>query len=550
MIFQEISTTTTIVRRVPIPTVKVSIPVSVFCHTNILSFAAIRQILKQLHPSDMDASHREECLAGTRIDVIDFIIGWVNETGSKRSHNVILLHGLAGSGKSTLSTTIANRLHFMDRLAAFVFFDRDVSIRSDPSTVIRTLAYKLGVTYPKVGEAIAANISKYPEIIHFSLRLQFEHLLVQPMTSCDAIDPDSPVVFVLDALDECGNPDTRRKLLDILAEQSSRLPVLFVITSRPLHDISGFFEDRDHVLAQELDITTQNNHDDISTFLTQSMRRIRKNHTSLRRRKNWPGDEKREKLLCKASGLFIWASTACKFIDIYDPDAHLEMIVAGPSAHTAEQALDTLYRTALEISGRWDIPEFIADFRAVLGFILSARRPLTGDSIITLLGNSVTKGCIDIFSRFRSVLQLQPTVQILHPSFADFLFNAQRCVKPQWLFVESVLHHSMAIICIEHLAGVLKENFCNITLSPDPVQGDIPEDVAYACMYWIDHVRMEGECSMMIPFLEDFFRRHFLHWVEALSIMKMSRNTIESLQGLYNWLCVSVWFLFDPVTYS
>lgn len=507
--------------------------------TELPAFTAINQILKKLDPADMDATHRKGCLHGTRTDIIDFIMEWVNITDLKRQHNVLWLRGLAGSGKSTLSTTIANSLSVMERLAAFIFFERDVSIRSDPSAVIRTLAYKVGVSHPVVGEAISANVSKYPEIVHFPLQSQFQHLLVQPMTLPGVINSASPVVFVLDALDECGTPDERETLLELLAEQASVLPALFVITGRPSQDICGFFEDRDHILIKELDITTKNNNEDISTFLIHNLKRIRTKHPSLRRREHWPGDERLEKLLCRASGLFIWAATACKFIDKYPPDARLEMIIKGSTAPAAEHTLDALYRTALESAGSWDIPEFVADFRAVLGFVLIAKHPLPGNAIISLLGRAVTESCIDVISQLGCVLRLDPTVRLLHPSFADFLFDPQRCIEKEFLFQEDALHHAIALLCIALLESVLKENLCGLTLSQEPVQAKLSEDVAYACMYWVEHVCVTRASAAVLALIEGFLQRHLLHWVEAMSVQKRLSEAIRLLQCLLVWIPVS-----------
>lgn len=168
-----------------------------------LNFAATQHVLEKLDPVDMDATRRDECLPGTRSTIIQLIMDWVMEPG--RKHGIIWVRGLAGSGKSTLATTIMNRLSAIERLGAFLFFERDVSVRSDPSKVIKTLAYKLGVSHPTVGEAIAANVMKYPEITHYPLRSQFEHLLAQPIISCSTSNAAPPAVFVLDALDMWGS---------------------------------------------------------------------------------------------------------------------------------------------------------------------------------------------------------------------------------------------------------------------------------------------------------------------------------------------------------
>lgn len=87
----------------------------------------------------MDGVQREKCLSGTRLKMIQSIIQWSLDTTDPQ--NILWVHGLAGSGKSTLSTTVASRLREMGHLGAFLFFDRDVDERSNPSLVVRTMAH-------------------------------------------------------------------------------------------------------------------------------------------------------------------------------------------------------------------------------------------------------------------------------------------------------------------------------------------------------------------------------------------------------------------------
>src|SRR5215471_3021001 len=145
----------------------------------------------------MDASDRSECLPGTRTALIQSITDWAMNPPGRQ--NVLWVHGLAGSGKSTLSTTVANRLREKGSLGAFLFFDRDVAERSDPATVIRTIAYQVGSCHTAIGTAIAAAVESFPSVCISPLRIQFKTLLVDPLSS--VIDANAPIIFVLDALD-------------------------------------------------------------------------------------------------------------------------------------------------------------------------------------------------------------------------------------------------------------------------------------------------------------------------------------------------------------
>ena len=70
----------------------------------------------------------------------------------------------------------------------------------------------------------------------------------------------------------------------------------------------------------------------------------------------WPNEYHIQALANRASGQFVWASTALKLIDSHDPKSRLDPILAGDTARLgAENALYKLYQTALNISGDWDI---------------------------------------------------------------------------------------------------------------------------------------------------------------------------------------------------
>jgi len=137
--------------------------------------------LKKLEPAKMDPSRRTECLERTRTDVLTFITDWASDLG--QAQNVLLLHGLAGSGKSTIATTVANRFREQGRLGAFLFFDRRVTERSDPTIVVRTLAYQIGSFYPQIGTFLSAAIDDTPTILLSPIAFQFHKLLVDILPS-------------------------------------------------------------------------------------------------------------------------------------------------------------------------------------------------------------------------------------------------------------------------------------------------------------------------------------------------------------------------------
>ncbi|KAJ7873687.1 hypothetical protein B0H13DRAFT_1633377, partial [Mycena leptocephala] len=70
----------------------------------------------------MDGSLHEVCLPGTRRDILASIIEWLVMPSD--NSNLLWLYSVAGAGKSTISTTVAEHFRNLHRLGAFLHFDR------------------------------------------------------------------------------------------------------------------------------------------------------------------------------------------------------------------------------------------------------------------------------------------------------------------------------------------------------------------------------------------------------------------------------------------
>src|SRR3984957_4865142 len=244
--------------------------------------------LQKLKPSHVPALAHSECQPDTRVDIFQFITEWV--TMPSERNNILWLHGLAGSGKSSIAATIAAHFRRLRRLAAFLPFDRKAL--SDPSSVIKTLAYGLGSFDQRIGNSISAAISNNAELNTSSLAEQFG-LLLQPLSSLDSVQADGPIGVILDALDECGTSKSRVSLLKVLAGEFQKLPLCIrvLVTSRKEQDINLAFANKPHICAQELKITSSNIMHDVSSFLHQRFAEIRHAKHLLRLEPGWPGEK-------------------------------------------------------------------------------------------------------------------------------------------------------------------------------------------------------------------------------------------------------------------
>ncbi|KAH7919617.1 WD40 repeat-like protein, partial [Leucogyrophana mollusca] len=503
----------------------------------------VNQSLDRLMPANMHGSEHSECLPATRQELLSRIISWATDINCEQ--NVFWLHGVAGSGKSTVSTTVANYTREMRCLGACIFFDRGFADRSNPSSVIQTLAYKLGMFDKRIGQAISDAVKRFNDVIDAPLPTQFTELLVKPLSSLASLQGEGAIVVVLDALDECGSDVTRASLLQVLKTQLHQMPsfIRILITSRPLNDIRGALEHQ-KVHNEGLDISSRTNSQDISAFFHAEMKRAKELHQSLP--PDWPGDKTINELTSRAFGLFIWASTASRFIRDYAPTRRLETILAG-NATEAQTALDQLYKTTLESAGIWNAHDRMLDFHNVLSIILTAQRPLTISAIKQLLSVSQSERSVDIVPYLYSVLSYDldnpaAPVQILHPSFADFLFDVSRSGQDAYINKDTA-HKDLAIACLKRLCTKgLQRNICNLTLTYwGWDSGDLAEEITYACIFWVDHLSASAESSiaLIVPYIEVFLQEHLLHWLEAMSILGKSRETIRLLDQLLRQIPVS-----------
>jgi len=513
----------------------------------------------KLNPAEMDDPLRSECLPNTRLDLIGYIHDWASTPNPEQ--NIFWLHGFPGAGKSTVATSVANLFREQRRLGAFVFFTRSAEARSDPALLIRTVAYQLGEFDPRICAEISRVLEEMPSIKQAPLRWQFQKLLIDPFASLQNMRREGPILIVIDALDECGRTGTRDELLRVIAAESTRLPptLRVFVTSRAEKDIHSVFTAHTHILGRELDIASSANTDDVRIYIHHRMVAIRAQNEYLGLPSDWPGASRVEALTLRASGLFVWAATACRYVESgQDPEERLAQLLQSEVHGDSGSALDSIYITALESAGKWDDTAFAVDFREILGIVLVAGSPLTAKTI-DLLNADFANGrkkrpSLHTIQHLGCVLQwaADKPIRVMHPSFADFIMDRSRCGRDVWYIDKPIHHLRLARQCIARLGEELRKNICKLDLSMSFEAPILPEDIAYPCKYWIDHI-CEVRCSedSLSYEIGSFLRLHFLHWVEAMVVMGLPRQTITLMDRLKDWVDVSApyhFILLHPCT--
>ena len=161
--------------------------------------------------------HRDLCcMDGTRQSLLNQIMDWVaNKSGQENvlQRNAYWFCGSPGIGKTSLAHSICASLHEQNHLAGAFFCRRDDPILSEPINILPTFIYKLAILFPPFRTIVANHLrddpNLTPESMKGSLFLDFIRSLPR--------HPKRTLVFVIDALDECGDAQSRPRLLKVLA---------------------------------------------------------------------------------------------------------------------------------------------------------------------------------------------------------------------------------------------------------------------------------------------------------------------------------------------
>jgi len=479
--------------------------------------------------------HEDHCLEDTRVELRQQITDWCDDPNSKC---IFWLNGMAGTGKSTISRTVAQDLAERKRLAASFFFTRGKKDISHSRMFFTTIAAQLANSLPVLRPFISDAIDNNPAIFKRGLREQWNRLILNPLKN--APTQSIQLVVVIDALDECDSMEDIQLILLLLAEAKDleTVRIKIFLTSRPEIPIFDGFRQLSGEAYQDFilhNIPLDTVNADISTFFVQKLSPLKAKHGL---GTPWPDERIIEQLVERAAGLFIYAATTLRFIQdgIDGPEEQLSLILsASKSSRSVTKHLDGIYTTLLQHSvlgkrgDEQECEQLAGRFRQVVGSLVVIFNTMPARNLAQLL-QIPPKMVSRTLDSLRSVLNVpenesQP-VRLFHLSFRDFLQDSQRCRDSRFQIDEKQTHIRLFRKCMLHISQ-LQENICDLwgpgvlitEIPSDTIQRSIPPHVQYACRYWLDHWRLGNPMEEDIKIIRQFLEQHFLHWLEGLSLI-------------------------------
>jgi NACHT domain len=470
---------------------------------------------------------------------------------------------MAGTGKSTLARTIADSFAKKKLLGASFFFSRGRGDLGYARKFFTTIAAQLAGKVPFLRYQISKTIAENPQIIREGLGEQWKHLILYPLLQLEERSlPPQTLVLVIDALDECQGKDDVRLLLRLLPEINGLrgLKVRIFITSRPENPILCGFRQMSKDAHQDFplhnidQVTAQH---DIFIFLSHELEDIRRQFCL---HQGWPSNDSIQILVHRASGLFIYAATACRFIrraKYSSPEDRLTLLLQAPIASSPDGTLDEIYTQVLERSILGDSDgqkkiELGAKFREIVGPIVVLFDTLASAPLAKLI-SSPERIILAVLGDLHSVLNISDSqdhlIQLLHPSFRDFLLDSNRCPNPFWIDQRKI-HEDLAKSCLRVMSDCLKKDICSLetpgvlssTVSYGLIKQCLPKELQYACRYWVEHLQRSETLLYNDGEIYSFLQKHLLHWLEALSLMGRTSEGVLAIISLESHIPVSPFY--------
>ncbi|TVY44212.1 Vegetative incompatibility protein HET-E-1, partial [Lachnellula subtilissima] len=504
-----------------------------------------------------DRQHEPICLPDTRVDLLEEIYNWADGKDGQDERCIFWLNGLAGTGKSTISRTVACRYNKQKRLGASFLFSKGGGDVSHAGKLFTSLAVQLAFNVPCLRQNICEAARKRSDIASLSLSEQWRQLVLSPLSNIQSKSYQS-YIFIIDALDECENDKDVGLILQLLAEARllTTIRLRVFLTSRPEiairynmhHTIPT--EHQDFILH---DIPPKLINHDISLFLEHNLRVIRQELTL---GADWPGEVILRRLVLYACGLFIWASTACRFIRDGKQLARKRLdkllkrsssVITGPEKHLNEIYLAVLQHSIPSEFSDEEKEEVCDELKYRLGSLVVLLSPLSTSALSRLL--QLSREDVDsTFNNLHAILDItdDPTreLRLHHPSFRDFLLNKDRCGN-FWVD-EKQAHHMLAASCISLMSQTLKKDVCELhapgykatQVESSRLQKCLPPDVQYACLYWVQHLQRSSSQAYDSEEAHRFLQAHLLHWLEALGWMGKTSEGIQAILSLEAYVLI------------
>ncbi|CAI7642324.1 unnamed protein product [Penicillium palitans] len=473
---------------------------------------------------------------------------WIldNEEFKQWQHNqansLLWIRGDPGKGKTMLLCGIIDELTQLNGSAANIsfFFCQATDIRINNATaVLRGLMYLLVEKcpsllshvrgrYDKAGKALFEDINAWS-----ALSTIFTDILKDPSLS--------RAYIIIDALDECTNG--LRPLLNLIVQESSAHPqIKWIISSRNSPEIIERLDTATEITPISLELNEASVSEAVNKFIQHMVDLLAK----VKRYKYRTRDRICSYLLLNSQGTFLWVALVCQNLDKAPPRHAIKKLEAFPPG------LDALYGRMIDQVRQSEDAE---SCKQILAIMSTVYRPITLSELTSLIefpddDYDDHEALSEIIAVCGSFLTLREnTVTFVHQSAKDFLIQeALSEIFPRGIGAE---HHIIFSRSLEVMEKTLRRDIFQLRFPGFSIEKVIPPSpnplaaAEYACVYWVYHLENGWRGKSIDTSLDEggcvdaFLQQKYLHWLEALSILRSVSQGIVAMLKLAELLQVS-----------
>ena len=493
---------------------------------------------------------RKPCMEGTRSDILQAIETEVKNAGG---HNIIWIRGSPGVGKSALAASILNRLEDQNRRVISFRFDRAQSTTITTDALWRVVACDLARLYPSFRQHLAKDNKRHNSS---DINRLFKNLIEIPLSSLGGVLREELPVIIIDALDECGglrhdlcakeNYEGLLRTLKRWVQVDHLKKFKLVITSRPENAITNMFPDSISThgnIPSGSDVKPQDSaSDDICAFLKSRFDTMGVEPAWIAKALDY--------LVPRATGIFIWATTAAEFLQV-NPQERFSMLQSKGDGKGLRN-LYSLYSTVVKTSFGCDLEEEeIKAVTSVMGAMIFAKQPLDDDALIMLTGVKSRNMLQFIRRGLVSVIDPGPILHFHHRSFEDFVLSSFFLQDlPEFSAVQDQGRHEyhLTVLCLNTMvSSVLRFNICDLKTSSignrDISAADksaISPLLLYSSLFWADHLVCTPCEVTLMEVVKFLMYEKLLFWMEVMSLSGRAHEAIVILKRVLAWPALKV----------
>ena len=449
---------------------------------------------------------------------------------------LLWIKGDPGKGKTMLLCGIVNELEMsMSKtdILSYFFCQATDSRINNATAVLRGLLYLLVDQQPSLishirkkhdhaGEALFKDTNAWVALSEI-----FTDILQDPSLNS--------TYLIVDALDEC--IADLPELLDFIVQKScvsSR--VKWIVSSRNWPGIEERLERAGHKVRLCLELNAESISTAVSIFIKHKV-------VQLADRKKYD-DKTREGVLghlsANAKDTFLWVALVCQNLEKIEPWNTLRRLDAFPPG------LDALYKRMIDQMCNLDDADLCKRILATVGIVY---RPITLKELTSL--TDMLEHIADNLEWLQKIIGLCGSfltirgdiVYFVHQSAKDFLRT--KAVSEIFPSGTEEAHHLIFTRSLQVMSKTLRKDMYNLTAPGFPVDKvQIPVHdplvtMRYPCTHWVDHLcdwnsksanhwinsRDEGA-------IENFIRRKYLYWLEALSLCRSMSEGVLAIAKL------------------